>query len=106
MLKHILYVMAKCYMDIYGLLEFWKCLEGGIFFKDRHYIYFKQTDRGSVLYGRSNFTEELGKAGWTELYFIIPTNIHTTGVRKPLVVKAGLPHSQTLVFLKTSICIT
>lgn len=75
-------------------------------FKDRHYIYFEQTDRRLVLYSRSNFTEELGKAGWTELYFIIPTNIHTTGVRKPLVVKAGLLHSQTLVFLKTSICIT
>lgn len=68
------------------------------FFKDRHYIYFEQTDRRLVSYSRSNFTEELGKAGWTELYFIIPTNIHTTGVRKPLVVKAGLLHSQTLAF--------
>lgn len=60
-------------------------------------------------YSRSNFTEELGKAGWAGVYFITPSNIHTTGVRKPLFLVAKnrpAPFPNCFFFLKTSICIT
>ena len=51
----------------------------------------------TVLYSRGNFTGELGKAGWTGVYFITPSDIHTSGVRKPQFL---VSHFQTLVSLK------
>lgn len=60
-----------------------KISDGGCFLKSTRYI--EQTDSRSAFYNRGNFTENRGgKQVGKEFYFITPSNIHTTGVSKPL----------------------